>query len=53
MSNTNTITNQNSTHKTPRYKFQCTLFGTKLCKHPECSGYDDRKCDTWKTHSSK
>ena len=33
---------------------QCVLYGTTLCPHPQtCSGYDDRKCDKWRRHSSK
>lgn len=36
-----------------RILFECTLRGTPLCEHPECSGYDDRKCDFWSRHSSK
>ena len=33
--------------------FQCVLHGTPLCSHPECSGYDNRLCNDWRSHSGK
>ena len=34
-------------------KFRCVLYGSKVCEHPECTGYDNRMCDAWARHSSK
>lgn len=46
-----TLTNNSNTQN--KILFCCTLQGSELCKHPECTGYDNRKCTLWLTHSSK
>lgn len=32
---------------------RCALFGTQVCMHPECTGYDNRLCDDWRNHSGR
>jgi len=49
----NKDTKKDNSKKVTNYKIRCVLYGTNLCKHPDCSGYDDRKCTLWMHHSSK
>ena len=53
------IKNENNTQtlkkqtRPEQYKFRCALHGSKVCEYPDCTGYDNRKCDFWSRHSSK